>query len=119
LIKISFFFQASDFNEILAGVVLYLNFPVAHCQYIAANDKGRKTGALNYLIIYLIEKFLKDYHYFDFGIVNSQDGKEINHGMLAWKQRMGGRTISHDFYHIKTENYTAFEKIKLIGKKSS
>ncbi len=78
---------------------------MAHCQYIAASNEGRNSGALNLLFIKLMNEELAHKQYFDFGIVNEDGGKKLNVGMLGWKERMGGRTISHDFYRILTNNY--------------
>lgn len=98
-------------GKILAGTVFFVTENVAHCQYIASSDEGRKSGALNYLFIHLINNTYKDKAYFDFGIVNEKDGTYINKGMLGWKERMGGRTISHDFYEIDTSNWTNIDQL--------
>lgn len=87
-------------NKIFAGTVFFVTKNVAHCQYIGASDEGRQSGALNLIFIKLIDENLRDTKYFDFGIVNENEGKTYNEGMLAWKERMGGRCISHDFYRI-------------------
>ena len=98
-------------GDVVSGTVFFLTENVAHCQYIASKDIGRKSGALNLLFIELMDKILIHKQYFDFGIVNENDGLSINEGMLGWKERMGGRTVSHDFYKIKTPNN---QKIKTI-----
>lgn len=94
-----------------AGTVFFITDNVAHCQYIASSAEGRNTGALNYLFIHLMDNVLNKSTYFDFGIVNENSGKNLNMGMLAWKERMGGRTISHDFYNIETRNWVNIEKV--------
>lgn len=92
-----------DDGEIVCGTVFYLSENVAHSQYIASTDEGRRNGALNLLFIELMDEVLEDYRYFDFGTANENQGRGLNHGLLAWKERMGGRTVVHDFYRIKTE----------------
>lgn len=92
-------------SNILAGTVLFSTENVVHCQYIAANDKGRSSGVLNLLFTGLLDNYYQDKRFFDFGIVNENQGKKLNSGMLAWKERMGGRSYSHDFYEIETANY--------------
>jgi hypothetical protein len=104
-------FLAKQKDEILAGTVFFITENVAHCQYIAASDEGRINGALNLLFITLIDDKLRSKKYFDFGIVNESEGKSLNFGMLSWKERMGGRTISHDFYRITTSNHVYAQKI--------
>ncbi len=92
-------------EQMLAGAVFYLTENVAHCQYIASNDRGRKSGALNLLFTTLVDEYFHDKNYFDFGTCNENNGRSLNTGLLAWKERMGGRTISHDFYEIQPHNF--------------
>ncbi len=103
--KIKLFTAKNAEGEILAGTAMFEMKNVAHCQYISATDEGRKSGALNLLFTTLLDEYFLDKRFFDFGIANENDGKEMNHGLLAWKERMGGRTYSHDFYLIETDNY--------------
>lgn len=92
-------------SKIVAGTVFFSMENVAHCQYISANEHGRNSGALNLLFVTLLDEFYQDKRYFDFGTTNGKQGKEINIGLLSWKERMGGRTYSHDFYSINTSNH--------------
>lgn len=92
-------------NKIIAGTVLFETNTVVHAQYISATDKARKNGALNQLYVHLIDDIFNHKKYFDFGIANENNGKSLNQGLLAWKERMGGRAYSHDFYEIETSNY--------------
>ncbi|MGN6266937.1 MAG: hypothetical protein ACTHM5_14730 [Ginsengibacter sp.] len=93
-------------DEIVAGTTLFLTPYVAHCQYIASSETGRKSGALNYLFQQLLDVTCSHLHYFDFGIVNEQNGRLLNNGMLFWKESFGGRSHSHDFYRIETKNFS-------------
>lgn len=104
--KLKLFTAKTNDGDILAGTVMFEMKNVAHCQYISATDDGRKSGALNLLFTTLLDEHFLDKRFFDFGIANENDGKDVNPGLLAWKERMGGRTYSHDFYSIPTENYT-------------
>ncbi len=109
--NIRLYIVSSPNGKILAGTVFFVTEFVAHCQYIASCDEGRRSGALNYLFIYLINNIYKDKSYIDFGIVNEKNGKYLNRGMLGWKERMGGRTISHNFYEIDTSNWIKIDQI--------
>jgi hypothetical protein len=109
--EIKLFVIKNKKDEVLAGAVFFLMKNVAHCQYIASSNEGRKIGALNQLFTTLMDINLAKYNFFDFGIVNENNGLYLNKGMLAWKERMGGRTISHDFYNIKTANWVNIEKV--------
>jgi hypothetical protein len=97
-------------DHIVAGVTLFIEGGVVHSQYISSSEEGRKTGALNYLFRCLIDEVFVDHRYFDFGIVNEENGKKINEGMLFWKEAFGGRSMRHDFYNIQTNSFIKLEK---------
>ncbi|MDX1696673.1 MAG: GNAT family N-acetyltransferase [Thiohalobacterales bacterium] len=86
-------------GELLAGTVLYINEPVVHTQYLANSEAGRKTGALDYLIDSLIERY-RDIPYFDFGISTVNQGRDLNEGLCTQKEGFGARAIVHDFYEM-------------------
>lgn len=98
-------------GELLCGTIFYLHGAVAHAQYISSTDQGRKTGALNFLFIELMDSILAAYRYFDFGIANESQGRVLNHGLMGWKERMGGRAVSHDFYRIQTSQSNRIREV--------
>lgn len=55
-------------GQIEAGTVLFLQAGVVHTQYLANSDEGRKNGALDCLLDWLITDVYKDKNWFDFGI---------------------------------------------------
>jgi hypothetical protein len=87
-------------DEVLAGVVMFDTQTVAHVQYISANTKGRETGALDLLFSRLIEVDYAEHPYFDFGISNENDGRDLNVGLIEQKEGFGARAIVHDFYEL-------------------
>lgn len=93
-------FICRDREEILAGVVLYINKKTVHAQYIATSERGSQTGALDYLFFFLIEKFKNDHKYFSFGISNEKNGFYLNEGLISQKEGFGARSIIHDTYMI-------------------
>jgi len=93
-------FIAEHEGEIVAGIVIYATCRVAHCQYIAASDKGREYFALDLLFSWLIEDVFKEKTYFDFGISNEADGRILNEGLVNFKEGFGARTVTHDFYQL-------------------
>ena len=97
-------------QQLVAGTTLFLNGSAVHCQYISSSDVGRKAGVLNFLFQNVIESFKESRKFFDFGIVNEDEGKTINTGMLFWKEGLGGRTHSHNFYRFSTSNYILLQK---------
>jgi len=89
-------------GELLAGVVMYLSQPVAHCQYIGASPRGKESKALTLLFDYLIEESKRaGYRYFDFGISNEDHGRYLNEGLVRQKSRLGGRGIVYNTFEIQ------------------
>lgn len=97
-------------DEIVGGVTIYETPSVAHAQYTAASESGRKKSALNCLFDWLITTHYKSRRHFDFGTCNEREGRRLNKGLLAWKEGFGGRCYSHDFYLINTENYRKLDE---------
>lgn len=88
-------------GELLAGVVMYLSSPVAHCQYIGASPRGKDSKALTLLFEYLIQESTRmGYRYFDFGISNEDHGRYLNEGLVRQKCRLGGRGIVYNTLEI-------------------
>lgn len=98
-------FSVYDGAEILAGITVYETDSVAHAQYIASTERGRKLGALDFLVHGLLSTRYNDKRYFDFGGSNEQQGRALNHGLLEWKEGFGARTLALDQYEIQTANY--------------
>jgi len=91
---------ARDMEEMLAGVVIYSTSRVAHVQYIAASERGRRIGALDGLIADLMEGTYSRTKYLDFGISTERAGKILNVGLVQQKEGFGARAIVHDQYEI-------------------
>ena len=88
-------------GELLAGVVMYLSAPVAHCQYIGASPRGKDSKALTLLFDYLIQESTRlGFRYFDFGISNEDHGRYLNEGLVRQKSRLGGRGIVYNTFEI-------------------
>lgn len=92
-------FACHSGGAMMAGVVMYDTGRVAHAQYIAASEEGRRTGAQDLLFGTLIDRF-KNRRWFDFGISNEQNGRYLNEGLVAYKEGFGARTVVHDFYEV-------------------
>jgi hypothetical protein len=85
----------------MAGVVMYLSMPVAHCQYIGASPQGKENKALTLLFEQLIAEYTRlGYRYFDFGISNEDHGRYLNEGLVRQKCRLGGRGIVYNTFEI-------------------
>ena len=92
-------------SKIVAGVTIFETINVAHAQYIAANEFRQELGSLDLVFNVLINDIYKNKRYFDFGISNENQGRNINSGLLNWKQSFGASAIAHDFYEIEVEKY--------------
>ncbi|MDT8346310.1 MAG: GNAT family N-acetyltransferase [Flavobacteriaceae bacterium] len=88
-----------------AGICIFENEKVAHCQYIAVSDALSATGALDGLTHWLITEVFAEKSYFDFGTSSEHKGKQINHGLYFWKQSFGCISVSQEVYQIKTANH--------------
>lgn len=93
-------FGAFRQSEMLAGIIVYESKTVAHTQYIAANDEGKKLCALDGILQYLITSHYAEKCYFDFGISTEQQGKYLNNGLIDFKESWGGRAVAYDFYEL-------------------
>lgn len=94
-------YTAEKNGQIEAGTVLFLQAGVVHTQYLANSDAGRKTGALDCLLDWLITDVYKDKTWFDFGISCEQGGRYLNEGLAAQKEGFGARAVVHDFYRME------------------
>ena len=93
-------FEAKEGDDLLGGILIFDFGKVIHTQYMAASDAGRKTGALDYINHFLLEKY-EDRAYYSFGISTENKGTYLNEGLIQQKENMGARAITLDFYSIK------------------
>ncbi len=93
-------FVAHQGSELLGGTVIFENRQIAHAQYIAAQEKGKKLGALDLVFARLITEQYLDFQYFSFG--TSDDEKGINWGVWEWKESWGAELVYYDTYEIST-----------------
>ncbi|MFD0991441.1 GNAT family N-acetyltransferase [Mariniflexile jejuense] len=100
-------------NKIVAGTTVFESKYVAHSQYISGDESKNSLGSLDFLHIYLINEVFKEKKYFDFGISNENYGLQINKGLQFWKEGFGARTITQDFYKVKTKNHAILNDIFL------
>jgi hypothetical protein len=91
-------------QEMLAGSVVYESAVVAHTQYIAVSETGKKISALDLLVDTLFNHYCSDKKYLDFGISTEDGGRRLNAGLIENKQSFGGRAVVHDFYEFDVGN---------------
>lgn len=88
-------------NELLiAGCTVFETKTTAHVQYIAGSAVKSERVAIDYLHHYLISRVFNEKDFFDFGASTTNNGKNINKGLLFWKERFGARTYTQDFVRI-------------------
>jgi len=98
-------------DEIVGGTTIFETQNVAHCQYISKSPDQEDLGSLDYLFHYLINERFSEKRFFDFGISNENQEKNLNEGLTYWKESFGASTIVHDFYEVETSNYTKLNGI--------
>ncbi|WP_298513963.1 GNAT family N-acetyltransferase [uncultured Kordia sp.] len=98
-------------DVIVAGTTIFETEYVAHSQYISGNEDKNTLGSLDFLHVYLLNEIFQDKMYFDFGISNENQGKNINEGLHYWKEGFGARTMTQDFYEIDVQNSHKLETI--------
>lgn len=98
-------------DKIVAGTTVFESENVAHSQYISANEDKNTLGSLDFLHHHLITEVFAHKRYFDFGISNENQGKNINQGLHYWKEGFGARTVTQDFYQIETGNVSKLENV--------
>ncbi len=96
---------------IVAGTTIFETSTVAHSQYISGIEDKNDMGSLDFLHYHLLTEVFKDKRFFDFGISNENQGRNLNNGLSYWKESFGASTIVHDFYEVETSNYTKLENI--------
>lgn len=85
-------------QRVLAGALVFKYGRVWHTQYLASSDEGRRVGALDLVIAELIlEAAAAGASHISFGASTTNQGIDINHGLLWQKESYGARTIVHDF----------------------
>lgn len=85
-------------GTLLGGTLLFVTNKVVHMQYSATTDEGRRVSALDHLYEHIIKDCFADKEYFDFGISVEEGGRYLNSGLIAYKERLGGRAVVYDTY---------------------
>lgn len=84
----------------VCGVLVYETPRVARAQYIAASEAGKRLAALDLLFDFLLREIYPDKAYFDFGSSESADGRDLNRGVIEFKESLGARTVVQDTYEL-------------------
>lgn len=87
--------------EMLAGVLMYEMESTVHAQYIASTDLGRELSAIDFVLYHLLTQVYKDKKYFDFGISTTNQGRELNLGLIDYKEHFAARATVYDTYTLE------------------
>ena len=98
------FYGAYQNGVIRAGLILFIHRDVVHAQY-SAGDENRIDGSLDYLLDFVIKKYNPN-NTFSFGTSSEKQGKQINDGLLYWKESFRSKNDVQQFFKIKTKNHT-------------
>lgn len=98
-------------GEIIGGTTLFITDNVIHSQYISLSKTYSNDGVLDFLHLSLIEKFKNEKKYFDFGISNENQGRNINKGLLFWKEKFGARSAIQEFYKFNTQSFSKLDQL--------
>ncbi len=93
-------FGAFQAGTMMAGTVLYLSQNVCHLQYVAANEAGKRSGAMDLITEFLIGQYGGPVRYLDFGISTEDNGWFLNRGLVDYKEGFGGRTVVHEHFKL-------------------
>lgn len=88
-------------SSIAAATLLFITPRVAHTQYIATSPAGRDIKAFPYLAQWLIEMFKNGPRYLDFGTSCTDNGRELNEGLLLQKSGLGASGVAHEIYTLR------------------
>lgn len=100
--EIKLFRAVGKDGELLAVALMFVHPQVAHVQYLANSDEGKRIGAVDVLLDHLINVVYSEKTFFDFGISTEQEGTYLNAGLSMFKESFGGRAIVHDFYLLES-----------------
>jgi hypothetical protein len=93
-------FAAYKDEMMLGGEIIYESKPVAHAQYAASSEIGKKMAATDLLLDFVITQYSTGKKYFDFGISTEKGGAYLNRGLTAHKEGFGARAITYDTYKV-------------------
>jgi hypothetical protein len=93
-------------DAVVAGAVLYRHPTVLHCQYLAADDAGRRVSALDAVVRSAIASArAHGLRWFDFGTSTEDAGRRLNSGLYAYKRSFGAGSTLHEFHTLDLADF--------------
>ena len=87
-------------GQAAAYVLVYDCGQTVHTQYMAAREAGRASGALEAILHRLTTEDYAGRRYLSFGISTEDEGRTLNHGLVAQKEMFGARAMVCPFYDL-------------------
>ena len=109
--------QIKQFNiyiedKLLAGITLFETEITVKSQYGATTKSGEKVRALDYLFLFLINKYkAQGKQFFSMGTVADDSEIGYNKGLLKQKEELGCSLYMQDFYKVDIKNYRLVDKL--------
>lgn len=97
------FASLDDNSPLLAGAVSYRFDRVLHTQYLAASEAGRQCGALDAVIMALIDQASVDCRWLSFGASTQDQGRTLNAGLAQQKESFGAGVTLLQTYALDLE----------------
>lgn len=91
-------YVARDYEDIVAGCVIYEMKNIIHVQYITSSEKGKTIGANDLIFDHLINKIYVSVPVFDFGHSTEDGGKFLNESLIFQKEGFGARGVVYETY---------------------
>jgi len=98
--------------QIKAGAVLFEFNDTLHFQYSSGADTRNEDGSLDYLFDYVCRKYSHK-KYVSFGSSSEENGRNINKGLMYWKESYGAISIPQKFYKIEIKNQELLSSVFL------
>lgn len=97
--------RAAD-GELVGGMLLFASHQVLTTQYIAANARGKKTGALELLVASLQSDYCSGYRFLNFGASRDPALAALKRGILEFKEGFGARSVCVPTFELEITSKT-------------
>jgi Acetyltransferase (GNAT) domain len=88
-------------GDVVAGTVFYETDTVSHAQYIASNQRGRETCALDLVFARCIEDATdRGASWLDLGTSTARPASHLNESLHRWKVSFGGGGVVYETYRL-------------------
>jgi len=92
---------AAQGSKLVAGALLYKTHSVTRTQYMASDENGRKTGALDLVLEHSIQRAKETgFRYFDLGTSNMEQGRVLNQNLYQFKMEFGAGGVAFEQFRI-------------------